>query len=76
MARRGNPLFRTTAPAVDVTDPSADDIVPLNESFPGMPPMSVREKKRLAELEGVVTANFKAFYEVGCALREICERRW
>jgi len=33
--------------------------------------MSVREKKRLAELEEVVTTNFKAFYEVGCALREI-----
>ena len=54
----------------EVLDDGAD-IIPFNESFPGVPPMSVRDKKRLAELEKVVTANFKAFYEVGCALREI-----
>ena len=71
MAKRGNPLFKATSPVVEVVDPNADDIVPLNESFPGVPPMSVREKKRLAELEEIVTRNFKAFYEVGCALREI-----
>jgi hypothetical protein len=71
MAKRGNPLFKATSPEVEVIDPDTDGIVPLNESFPGMPPMSVREKKRLAELEEVVTTNFKAFYEVGCALREI-----
>ena len=56
----------------EVLDDGAD-IIPFNESFPGVPPMSVRDKKRLVELEKVVTANFKAFYEVGCALREICD---
>jgi hypothetical protein len=75
MVKRGNPLFKATSPEVEVLDPDSDGIVPLNESFPGMPPMSVREKKRLAELEEVVTTNFKAFYEVGCALREICESK-
>ena len=74
MSKSENPLFRKTSNAPvepDVLDIDDDSIVPLNESFPGMPPMSVREKKRLAELEDVVTRNFKAFYEVGCALREI-----
>jgi len=76
MAKNGNPLFKkTSAVEVVVVDPDADDIVPLSESFPGMPPMSVREKKRLEELEKIVTTNFKAFYEVGCALREICESK-
>ena len=76
MARRDNPLFKKTAAVeVVVVDPDADDIIPLNESFPGMPPMSVRDKNRLKELEEIVTKNFKAFYEVGCALREICESK-
>jgi len=71
MAKHGNPLLRKTAPVEpEIVDDDAD-IIPFNETFPGVPPMSVREKKRLAELEDVVTANFKAFYEVGCALREI-----
>ena len=75
MSKRDNPLLRrTTAPVEQqVMDPDGADIIPLNENFPGMPPMSVREKKRLAELEDVVTRNFKAFYEVGSALREIQE---
>lgn len=34
-------------------------------------PLSVRERARKEQLEGIVIGNFKAFYEVGCALREI-----
>ncbi|MDL2320742.1 hypothetical protein LJC47_00125 [Desulfosarcina sp. OttesenSCG-928-B08] len=43
----------------------------LVETFPGDTPVSVREQKRLDELEAVIYRNFKSFYEVGCALREI-----
>jgi hypothetical protein len=69
MAKQGNPLLRKTAPVEpEILDDGAD-IIPFNETFPGVPPMSVREKKRLAELETVVTKNFKAFYEVGSALQ-------
>lgn len=76
MARQNNPLFKKTA-AVDVVgDMDSADLVPLNETFPGSRPMSVREKKRLAELEKIVTTNFKAFYAVGCALREIRESKF
>jgi len=76
MSKRTNPLIRRTTPQPPVEpeildDEGGADIIPMNETFPSMPPMSVREKKRLAELEDVVTKNFKAFYEVGCALREI-----
>jgi hypothetical protein len=74
MSKKGNPLLKKTTSATPVTPEVIDDgadIIPFNESFPGVPPMSVRDKKRLAELEAVVTSNFKAFYEVGCALREI-----
>ena len=73
MSKRGNPLLRRTAPVQPEIIDDGADIIPFNESFPGVPPMSVREKKRLVELETVVTTNFKAFYEVGCALREIHE---
>ena len=76
MAKRGNPLLKKTT-STKLVEPevleNGADIIPFNESFPGVPPMSVREKKRLTELEEVVTTNFKAFYEVGCALREICD---
>ena len=65
--------MRRTAPVQPEIIDDGADIIPFNESFPGVPPMSVREKKRLADLEAVVTTNFKAFYEVGCALREIKE---
>jgi len=75
MARRGNPLFKATSPEFEVIDSDTDGIIPFNESFPGMPPMSVREKKRLVELEEIVTNNFEAFYQVGCALREICDKK-
>jgi len=76
MSKRTNPLMRRTTPQPTVEpeivdDEGGADIIPMNETFPSMPPMSVREKKRLAELEDVVTRNFKAFYEVGSALREI-----
>lgn len=47
----------------------------LVETFPGDTPVSVREQKRLDELEGIVYRNFGAFYEVGCALREIAMDR-
>jgi len=51
------------------------DIIPFNETFPapaGHPnALSVREAHRLDELEAVIRKNFRAFYEVGCALREI-----
>lgn len=40
-----------------------------------MPPLSVREEKRRAELEEIVTKNFNAFYAVGCALKEIRETK-
>jgi hypothetical protein len=39
-------------------------------------PVSVREQKRLAECEAVISKNFQAFYDVGCALREIRENRY
>lgn len=38
-------------------------------------PLSGTEQKRRVELEEVITRNFTAFYEVGCALREIRERQ-
>lgn len=42
----------------------------------GNRPVSMREKKRLSELESVIARNFTSFYEVGCALREIHECRY
>ena len=78
MSKRNNPLLRRTAPAtVDgnaAVNPevlSDDDHGPLAETFPGAKPLSVNERNRLSELEGIITQNFKAFYNVGCALREI-----
>ena len=72
MSKLNNPMFRKTKTVDVVDDASGIDIEPFNETFPlDGPPLSVREKKRLAELEDVVTRNFKAFYDVGCALREI-----
>ncbi|MBW2562089.1 MAG: hypothetical protein JRE40_14720 [Deltaproteobacteria bacterium] len=51
------------------------EITPFNETFPAgagqAEALSVREANRLDILEGVVRKNFRAFYEVGCALREI-----
>ncbi len=38
--------------------------------------VSVKDQNRLGELEVVITKNFQAFYEVGCALREIRINRY
>ncbi|MFH1984153.1 MAG: hypothetical protein ABIL58_20120 [Pseudomonadota bacterium] len=38
-------------------------------------PLSARERDRKAQLEGLIIGNFKAFYEVGCALREIRDEK-
>ncbi|MDH4317114.1 MAG: hypothetical protein OEV64_01870, partial [Desulfobulbaceae bacterium] len=38
-------------------------------------PLSVREQKRLSELEGIIAENFKGFVAVGMALAEIREQR-
>ena len=56
MSKRNNPFLKrtTSAPAPEIVDDEGADLIPLNENFPGMPPMSVREKKRLAELEDVL----------------------
>ena len=48
----------------------------LDESPPDfVKPMSKTEVKRRTELEGLIHKNFKVFYDVGCALREIQQRR-
>ena len=52
------------------------NLPPGTEEYKENIPVSVKEQKRLAELETVITKNFKAFYEVGCALREIREKRY
>lgn len=76
--KKNNPLFRKTTPSITtidaeiIDDDGVDEGAELMETFPGnVKPLSIREKKRLGELEDVVTRNFKAFYEVGTALREI-----
>jgi hypothetical protein len=75
MPKRKNPMFKKTTPV----EPEILPPEPFNETFPDQltvaPPLSKRERKRLEELEGVVNRNFKAFYEVGCALREICNSK-
>lgn len=48
---------------------------PTSITYPPERPLSVREEKRKQELEAVVIRNFAAFYEVGCALREINNSR-
>ncbi len=48
----------------------------MSEEYKKNIPVSVKDQNRLAELEVIVTKNFKAFYEVGCALREIREKRY
>jgi hypothetical protein len=77
MSKRSNPMFKKTAPFEPEILPQEPE--PFDETFPGglsvSPPLSKRERSRLEELEVVVTRNFKAFYEVGCALREICNSK-
>ena len=46
----------------------------VTNSNPGLP-LSVRELKRLSELEAVIAENFKGFVAVGVALAEIQEQR-
>jgi hypothetical protein len=86
MSKAANPLFKKTTaqPYDDVDDlldpePNSDAEIDaihaverFKESFPGTgEQLSVREETRLKELEVVIIKNFKAFYEVGRALREI-----
>ena len=85
MPKAANPLFKKTTPMQpydDVDDllgpePNSDidaihAVERFKESFPGTgEQLSVREETRLKELEVVIIKNFKAFYEVGRALREI-----
>jgi hypothetical protein len=40
-------------------------------SLAGVKPLTVKEADRLEKLEAVIQQNFKGFYAVGCALREI-----
>ena len=81
MAKR-NLIKKTVAAQETISDsPGTDAYVPvlydaLDESPPDIvKPMSKVEEKRRAELEGLIHRNFKAFYDVGCALREIQQRR-
>lgn len=81
MAKHNNPLFKKTANTPEVVHEQtyiAPDAVDLLDSKPPASlekPLSKNEQKRLAELESVVTNNFQAFYDVGCALREIQQQR-
>lgn len=69
MGKMSNPLFSSYEP-----DDYAADL--MDQAPPYMEkPLTDKERKRLSELERVVTANFQAFYDVGCALREIQQRR-
>lgn len=79
MSKRSNPIFKSTAKAAPI-DP---DVLPaevpsFDETFPGggslEPPLSVREQKRLSELEAQVTDGILAFVDAGNALREIHEK--
>ena len=40
-------------------------------SLAGIKPLTVKESERLEKLEAVIQQNFKGFYAVGCALKEI-----
>jgi hypothetical protein len=77
MSKRSNPMFKKTAPFEPEIIPQEPE--PFNETFPGEvtlhPPLSVREQKRLAELEAMVTKGILAFMESGRALREIQEKQ-
>ncbi len=88
MAKRDNALFKRTAIEPEVVDEAPaslenenDGYVPVvYDGFDDSPPdfvkpLSATETKRRQELEGIITRNFKAFYDVGCALREIQQKR-
>jgi hypothetical protein len=88
MAKRNLSLLRKTTvePEIVEEEPeqieeqSGDHYVPVEyDAFDDAPPdfvkpLSASESKRRGELEGLITRNFKAFYDVGCALREIQQR--
>jgi hypothetical protein len=84
MAKANNPMLKRTAPrpaeptTVDViedTDITHDLLSELPPDCSLEKPLSTSEKKRLVQLEDFVGKNFKTFYYVGCALREICDQR-
>lgn len=80
MPKTNNPLFRTTNPVEpEVLDDLVDDTIRadlLVMPFPGDKPLTRKEEKRLAELEGVVhTALSEAIIEAWYALREIQRSR-
>ncbi|MBI4928166.1 MAG: hypothetical protein HY835_10405 [Anaerolineae bacterium] len=86
MAKRNLTLFKKTtvepevieeeemdAPdqGMDVDDLLGDEPPDYSEAKP----LSANEAKRLADLEDVITHAVKNFYDLGCALREIQQRR-
>jgi hypothetical protein len=87
MAKRNLSLLRKTTREPEIVEEpeqieeqSGDHYVPVEyDAFDDAPPdfvkpLSASESKRRSELEGLITRNFKAFYDVGCALREIQQR--
>lgn len=91
MSKRNKALFKRTSPAPQqdteiTTAPETGEVFEDNGITDGMlsdlppgysldAPLSAKEKKRLAELEAFILDNLKTFYDVGAALREICDRR-
>ena len=79
---KNNLIKKTTMATESIEDsPGAGGYIPvlydaLEEAPPDFViPMSKAEQKRRKELEGLIYRNFKAFYDVGCSLREIQQRR-
>jgi hypothetical protein len=56
---------------MDVDDLLSDEPPDYSETKP----LSANEAKRLAELEDVILVSVKNFYDLGCALKEIQQRR-
>ena len=82
MSKLKSPLFKRTAIPAHMHEVQEEDLQDGNDLPAEAPPeyfehkpLSVNETKRLSELEGVITRNFQSFYAVGCALREIREKR-
>jgi hypothetical protein len=84
MAKRNLTLLKEAPTEPEILDETpettGDGYVPVEyDAYDDAPPdfvkpLSATESKRRAELEGLITRNFKAFYDVGCALREIQQR--
>ena len=79
---KSNLIKKTTMATEPIENsPGAGGYIPvlydaLDEAPPDfVKPMSKAEQKRRKELEGLIYRNFKAFYDVGCSLREIQQRR-